>query len=83
MPDTSLTGPFASLPDPRGHRGRQYSLTSLITIAVSAAIRAAEDWVAAFGRAKADWFRTFLDLPDDTPSHDTFDRVFARIDREG
>lgn len=55
-----------------------------MTIAMCAAICGAEDWVAvaAFGRAKADWFATFLDLPHGTPSHDTFDRVFSRIDPE-
>ena len=70
------------MPDPRSRHGRRYSLDALITIAVCATICGAEDWtaVAAFAEAKADWFGTFLDLPDGTPSHDTFDRVFSRLD---
>lgn len=82
MVTTSLSEPFQDLPDPRSRHGRRYPLDSIITIAVCAAICGAEDWsaVAAFGRAKEDWFRTFLDLPEDTPSHDTFDRVFSRLD---
>lgn len=82
MMTTSLTAPFRDLPDPRSRHGRRYPLDALITIAVCASICGAEDWtaVAAFGRAKADWFGSFLDLPDATPSHDTFDRVFSRLD---
>ncbi len=30
-------------------------------------------------RPKQKWFRTFLELPGGTPSHDTFGRVFARL----
>lgn len=60
----------------------RYPLDALITISITAAICGAEDWVAvaAFGRAKEDWFRTFLDLPDEMPSHDTFGRLFERLD---
>jgi predicted transposase YbfD/YdcC len=82
MMTTSLTEPFGDLPDPRSRHGRRYPLDVLVTIAICAGICGAGDWaaVAAFGRAKADWFGTFLDLPDGTPSHDTFDRVFSRLD---
>ena len=33
-----------------------------------------------FGLAKEAWFRTFLELPNGIPSHDTFNRVFAALD---
>jgi hypothetical protein len=33
-----------------------------------------------FGKAKEEWFRTFLKLPNGIPSHDTFNRVFAALD---
>jgi predicted transposase YbfD/YdcC len=36
--------------------------------------------MAAFGRAKADWLKTWLALPHGIPSHDTFNRVFGLID---
>jgi predicted transposase YbfD/YdcC len=82
MITTSVTRHFEHLPDPRSDHGKRYPLTALVTIAICAVICGAEDWVgvAAFGRAKADWFGTFLDLPDATPCHDTFARVFARLD---
>jgi len=38
--------------------------------------------IAAYGRAKEDWFRTFLALPEGIPSHDTFNDVFAKFDAE-
>jgi predicted transposase YbfD/YdcC len=82
MTTTSVTRHFGDLPDPRSDHGKRYPLTALITVAICAVVCGAEDWVgvAAFGRAKRDWFETFLDLPGDTPCHDTFARVFARLD---
>ena len=35
-----------------------------------------------FGRSKEEWFRSFLDLPNGIPSHDTFGDVFSRLDPE-
>jgi predicted transposase YbfD/YdcC len=42
----------------------------------------ADSWVEVerFGHAKEDWLRTFLGLPNGIPCHDTFGRVFARLD---
>ena len=73
---------FAHVEDPRVARARVHSLLAVITIALCGVICGAESWVeiAEFGRAKADWFATFLDLPSGIPSHDTFGRVFARLD---
>jgi predicted transposase YbfD/YdcC len=54
----------------------------IIIIALCGVICGAEGWVEIeeFGRSKEAWFRTFLALPNGIPSHDTFGRVFARID---
>ena len=35
---------------------------------------------AACAKAKLDWFRQDIELPHGVPSHDTFGRVFARLD---
>jgi predicted transposase YbfD/YdcC len=39
--------------------------------------------VAEYGRSKNDWLKEFLELPNGIPSHDTFGRLFARIDPKG
>lgn len=77
----SIREHFGDLPDPRRPQGVRHRLCDLITIAVCAVICAADTWadVADFGRAKAAWFATFMDLPHGTPSPDTFERVFARL----
>jgi hypothetical protein len=36
--------------------------------------------IAAYGRAKRDWLKTFLQLPHCIPSHDIFSRVFQLLD---
>ena len=33
-----------------------------------------------FGKAKKDWLSHLLELPNGIPSHDTFGRIFARLD---
>ena len=74
---------FEGLPDPRG-RNKIHVLCDMIVIAVMAVICGAEGWteVELFGRCKAKWLSTFLQLPNGIPSHDTFDRVFSLLDPE-
>ena len=36
--------------------------------------------IELYGKAKYEWLKGFLELPNGIPSHDTFSRVFARID---
>jgi len=73
---------FRDLPDPREARNQLHKLFDIFAIAICAALCGANDWVkvAAFGHKKEQWLRTFLDLPNGIPSHDTFDRVFRLID---
>jgi predicted transposase YbfD/YdcC len=78
----SVVEHFADLPDPRLERTRLHELLDVIVIATCAVICSAESWedVAEFGRSKFDWLKRFLKLPNGIPSHDTFNRVFARLD---
>ncbi len=57
-------------------------MLDIILIAILAVICGAEGWVdiEAFGNAKEEWLKTFFELPNGIPSHDTFGGVFARID---
>jgi predicted transposase YbfD/YdcC len=81
-PITSLPEHFGQIHDPRAERTKRHLLIDILVIAICAVICGADDWVAvaAFGRAKHRWFKTFLRLPNGIPSHDTFGRVFARLD---
>jgi predicted transposase YbfD/YdcC len=80
--DRSLARHFAELPDPRIDRTKKHSLSDILVIALCATIAGADSWeeVQRFGEAKAGWLRGFLPLPHGIPSHDTFNRVFARLD---
>lgn len=73
---------FGDLTDPRIDRTKLHKLLDILVIAICAVIAGADNWedIADFGEAKIDWFKTFLDLPNGIPSHDTFNRVFARLD---
>jgi predicted transposase YbfD/YdcC len=78
----TLLAPFAQLEDPRIDRTRRYGLLDLIFIALCAVVSGANDCVgiAKFAKIKRAWLEKYLDLPDGTPSHDTFSRVFAALD---
>ncbi len=80
----SLTEHFSSLKDPRIDRTKRHELIEILTIALCGAIAGADSWVdvEAFGRCKEEWLRKMLELPNGIPSHDTFGRVFARLDAE-
>src|ERR671939_367050 len=75
---------FGAIEDPRCPGKIEHRLTDILVIAVCAVIACAESWddIALYGRSKLDWLRTFLELPNGIPSHDTFRRVFMLIDPE-
>ena len=79
--ETSVSRYFGTLTDPRIDRAKEHRLLDIITIVLCAVLCGADDWVAieTFGRAKEAWLRGFLSLPSGIPSHDTFGRVFARL----
>jgi predicted transposase YbfD/YdcC len=75
---------FSKVQDPRIERSKEHKLIDIISIAICAVICGAEGWVDIenFGKSKLDWLKTFLELPNGIPSHDTFGRVFSLIDPE-
>ena len=80
--ERSIAHAFAPLDEPRSAIQRRHLLSERIVIAIAASFSGADGWVGVetFGQAKEAWLRTFLQLPAGVPSHDTFGRVFARID---
>src|SRR5881392_529242 len=73
---------FAAVDDPRVERTKRHKLLDIIIIAICGMICGAEGWVEIeeFGKEKEAWLKTILELPNGIPSHDTFGRVFARLD---
>ena len=80
--ELTLAYHFAELTDPRIDRSRLHELFDIIAIAISAVVAGADTWddIEDFGKVKYDWLKTFLDLPNGIPCHDTFRRLFERLD---
>ena len=80
--NTSFLEHFANLKDPRIERSKEHLLKDIRSIAILAVLSGADGWIGieAYGNAKYEWLKSFLELPNGIPSHDTFSRVFARIE---
>lgn len=83
-PVPSIEEHFGELDDGRKAKGKRHELMDIIVIAICGVICGAEGWtdIELFGRAKESWLSQFLALPHGIASHDTFGRVFARLDPE-
>lgn len=74
---------FDAVKDPRRHQHKViYPLPLLILIAISAALCGMKDWDAAadFAEEKRDWLASLWPFEGPTPSADTLERVFSRLD---
>ena len=81
-PKKSLVAHLSIITDPRVNRTKDHALIDILVIAICGLLCRAETFndLEDFGRAKQDWFKTFLALPNGIPSHDTFNRVFSALD---
>lgn len=81
-PTTLFESHFGKIRDPRIGNAKQHKLIDIIIIAICAVICGADSWndVELYGRNKQGWLKQFLELPKGIPSHDTFGRLFARLD---
>src|SRR5437879_3858816 len=74
----------AAVPDPRHPAFRDHHLLGdILVIARCAMLSGADSWdtIAAFGVAKQTWLRGLgLSLPNGLPAHDTYNRIFSRLD---
>ena len=75
---TRLVKHFSVLDDPRCAGKVLHRLIDIVVIAVCAVIAGAESWedIELYGKEKAEWLSTFLELQNGIPSHDTFRRLF-------
>ena len=73
---------FVAIEDPRCSGKVEHRLVDILVIAVCAVIACAESWddIALYGRSRLAWLRTFLELANGVPSHDTGQCVFMLID---
>ena len=81
IPSVSVARYFRPLRDPRRNHLKRHLLIDIVVIALCAVICGAQDWqqIATFAQRRHVWLATFLGLPNGIPSHDTFERVFDRL----
>jgi len=81
QPELTLVSHFSSIPDYRENHNKRHILVEIIVMAVCCTICGANAFteIAVIANAKKDWFQSFLTLPAGIPSHDTFNRVLARV----
>jgi len=81
-PQVTLRECFAELPDPRREHRRLHSLWDIVGLTLCAMICGCNEVVEIeeYGRKKIELLRTFLDLDNGIPSHDTIGRVFALLE---
>jgi predicted transposase YbfD/YdcC len=79
--NASIVEHFRTLEDPRIERTKRHLLLDILVIAVCTLLTGGERFqdMEFFGKSKLPWLQTFLALPHGIPSHDTFGRVFARL----
>lgn len=83
--DASAVAPVLRLArqvtDPRRHN-HLHPLPQMIVMALIAILCGCDGWddVADFCQVREQWFKEFLTLPHGIPSHDTFGRIFARVE---
>jgi predicted transposase YbfD/YdcC len=80
---TSLVDHFSKVKDPRMVNKCNHLLVDIIVIVVCASLcRYDESWeqIEEFGNIRKSWFKKFLKLPNQIPSHDTMRRVFLLLD---
>jgi len=73
---------FEGLPDPRMDQTRRHKLLDILTIGLVTLLSGGENStdMEDFGIARRHWLKTFLELPNGIPSHDTFNRAFSTLD---
>jgi predicted transposase YbfD/YdcC len=71
---------FRNLKDPR--RAPRHLLLDIVGVAICAVISGANDWqqIATFAHNRRPWLQRFFRLANGIPCHDTFERVFDRLD---
>ena len=80
MPKKTIQSFFENIDDPRRHN-KLHKLIDVIIIAICAVVAGADTYeqIENFGKKRKKWLLKFLELPRGIPSHDTFGRIFERM----
>jgi len=80
----SLKGASAAITDPRVNRTKKHNLGDMVAIAVYTIICGADGWedIEFIARQRFDFLNKCLELKNGIPCHDTFRRVFTRINEK-
>jgi hypothetical protein len=75
---------FEALPDPRHHRNRRHWLVDVIPIALCGVIVGCEGpaSIRIWAKAKEEWLRQLLELPNGLPSRDCIRRILTALKPE-
>lgn len=78
----TLEDAFSEVNDHRRGPAQRYDLKAMIVMAICAVLCGCDGWVdiADWCEEEEDWLRRFLLLPNGTPSHNTFGKVFRVLD---
>lgn len=72
---------FANINDPRQPEKIKHLLREILFMSTMAVIAGADEItdIAKYAKEKMGWFKTFLELPNGIPAHDTFNRVLCML----
>lgn len=72
---------FGKLKDPRIERRKLHKLEDIIIITLFAVIAGCNEWaeIEIYAKSKLEFLKQFCDLENGIPSHDTFERLFERL----
>lgn len=82
---SDLVACLQSIPDPRRQgKNLKHLLHDILVLGFCGVVAGCDDFVeiATWTRLHQAFFRTFLELPNGIPSHDTFRRVFAVVEAD-
>ena len=80
MTEKSIDYFFEKIQDHR-HHNRIHKLIDVIVITICGVVAGADTYeqIENFGQKRKRWLSKFLELPRGIPSHDTFGRIFEKI----
>ena len=82
MASSTLMDFLSEVDDPRMDRTKKHKLLDILVITILGFMAGNDNWpeIIEWAKHNVDWLKTFLELENGIPSHDTFGRVFALVE---